>query len=210
MQLEVILSTVGKKYERIETRQNNLKNILKEDFYVEPSFIDVKTESKMSTSNPLFVLFSAPGAVGKTALARHISYYYNALYLNMSQFRIGTNSFIGTIHDDLGIENVAYFINGLKNGSIAVVIDALDEAEVASGRNSIQLFIDEFKSLLPEHSGNNIILLARTETAQFIAQYCVKKGISLLQYEIGLFRENEAKHFIRNYVSNISNKTVRG
>ena len=213
MTINSILSISEGKFDRVSineepTKQRHLKNIDSEQFYVEPVITDVRTNSKASTLDPIFVLISAPGATGKTALAEHISYAYNALYLDMSEFRIGTNSFIGTLHNDIGVENVSEFIKKLKNGDAALVIDALDEAELSSGRNAVQNFLNEIYETIIPHTGRNIFLLCRTETAQGIVNYFVQKKIAFLHYEIGLFQPNKAKEFVSKYVHYVKKRDI--
>ena len=56
-----------KKYNLSETVAEYLKYVGDEPFYIPPSFSDVKTNIKQSTLKPKFVLFSAPGATGKSS-----------------------------------------------------------------------------------------------------------------------------------------------
>ena len=69
MNLDYILSSYNKaiEYEISEEVSDFMGYIKSEPFYISPSFTDIKTDVKASSLNPKFILFSAPGATGKTA-----------------------------------------------------------------------------------------------------------------------------------------------
>lgn len=117
-----------------------LRYIEDEPFYIPPSFSDVKTDIKLSTRAPKFVLFSAPGATGKSSLAKHIAHRFDALYWNLAKVKIGTNSFAGSILNAVGAVNYSEFIGNLNTGDVLLVIDAFDEAEIVSGRKNAEQF----------------------------------------------------------------------
>lgn len=173
-----------------------LRYIEDEPFYIPPSFSDVKTDIKLSTRAPKFVLFSAPGATGKSSLAKHIAYRFDALYWNLAKVKIGTNSFAGSILNAVGAVNYSEFIGNLNTGDVLLVIDAFDEAEIVSGRKMLNSFIADISNSLTSHQLPSVFLLARTETAQYIASFCAENGIPVAHYEIGFFNESAAKDFV--------------
>lgn len=167
-----------------------------EPFYIPPSFSDVKTNIKVSTVRPKFVLFSAPGATGKSSLAKHIAYKFGALYWNLAKVKVGTNSFAGSILNAVGAARYSEFIGDLNTGDVLLVIDAFDEAEIVSGRKMLNSFIADISNSLTNHQLPTVFLLSRTETAQYIASFCADNSISVAHYEIGFFNEDAAKNFI--------------
>jgi len=198
MVLDNILSSYKKckKYTLSDDVSDYLRYIETEPFYIPPSFSDVKTNIKMSTRAPKFVLFSAPGATGKSSLAKHIAYKFDALYWNLAKVKIGTNSFAGSILNAVGPINYSEFISNLNTGDVLLVIDAFDEAEIVSGRKMLNSFIAEISNSLTNHQLPPVFLLARTETAQYIASFCAENGIPVSHYEIGFFNESAAKKFV--------------
>lgn len=190
-----------KRYELQPLVAEYLKYIDASPFYVAPSFNAVKTDSRLSTLNPKFLLFSAPGAVGKSALAKYISYKYSALYWDLAKIKLGTNSFAGSILSAVTAPSYSSFISDLNSGNVLLAIDALDEAEVVSGRKMIGNFILDISNSLANYSGANIMFFARTETAQFIATFCAENEIPLAHYEIGFFLENQSKEFMKKSIS---------
>lgn len=185
-----------KKYDLNKNVNEYLQYVDEEPFYIPPSFSDVKTNIKQSTLKPKFVLLSAPGATGKSSLAKHIAYRFDALYWNLSKVKLGTNSFAGSILNAVGAAKYSEFIGDLNTGNVLLIIDAFDEAEIISGRRMISSFISDISNSLSEHTMPTVFLLARTETAQYIASFCSENSIPVLHYEIGFFGEDAAKEFI--------------
>lgn len=105
----------------------------------------------MSTVQPKFILFSAPGATGKSSLAKYLAYKFGALYWNLAKVKIGTNSFAGSILSAVGAVNYSEFITDLNSGEILLIIDALDEAEIVSGRKMINSFLTDISANLKKN-----------------------------------------------------------
>lgn len=204
MVLDSILNRYApcKKYELQQEVCEYLSYIDKEPFYVSPSFISIKTDAAESTMNPQFILFSAPGATGKSVLARYIAHKYNGIYWDVSKINLGTNSFAGTIIKAVGSKRYSQFISDLSESKEILILDAMDEAEMISGKKMISSFISDISCNINGCSLPSVFILARTETAQFIASYCVEKKISLEHYEISFFDESSAKEFIKQKLEN--------
>ena len=198
MTLDNILSQYHpcKRYELNASVANYLKYIEAEPFYIPPTFNDVKPDPRISTVNPKFILFSAPGATGKSALAKYIANKYTAPLWDLSKLTVGTNSFAGSVLSAVGAANYSSFIGDLNSGNVILVIDAFDEAEIISGHKMIDSFIFDISNSLTAHVCPSVVLLARTETAQYLATYCANHEIPISHYEIGFFEETSAKDFI--------------
>lgn len=203
MVLEGILNPYKKckRYVLNDEVSEYIRYVDEEPFYISPSFGDVKTDARVSTIQPKFVLFSAPGAAGKSSLAKYLAYRFSALYWNLAKVKIGTNSFAGSILNAVGAANYSGFIADLNSGKTLLVIDAFDEAEIVSGRKMINSFLSDISASLNEHRIPTVFLLARTETAQYIASFCAEEHIPILHYEIGFFNETAAKEFILKSVA---------
>lgn len=203
MVLEGIMTGYSKckKYEIGKDVIEYLHYVEKQPFYVAPQFSMIKTTAKLSSRNPQLVLFSAPGATGKTALAEHLAHTYNALYWNLAKLKLGTNSFIGSVVKAVGAQRYSSFISDLSNADLMLIIDALDEAEVISGRKMLCSFVSEICTSVEISQRPSVFLLARTETAQVLASYCAENGIPISHYEIGFFTEEAAKEFVEKKIS---------
>ena len=198
MTIEGLLSRfmTCKTYSISEEVSPYLYYIEQEPLYVPSKITDIKTDLRISTLNPKFILFSAPGATGKTALAKFVAYTKNAIYWDLAKLKLGTNSFDGTILRGVGSKNYSCFINDLDNSRVLLVIDALDEADIISGRKMLSGFISDIDRAISGQNTPSVFLLARAETAQYIAAYCADNSIALSHYEIGFFNEKQAKDFI--------------
>lgn len=160
--------------------------------YVEPAFKEVTT-----CNNAKFILFSAPGATGKSALAKHISYTRKGIYWDLPENKVAEYSFQGEIMKAVGNANVSHFIESLNMGKCFFVIDAFDEAEAGSGRTGIEFFLRDLNSETKDCKNVCAILLARTESALFIKNFFNTNGIPYLHYEVGYFAEYNAKTYIK-------------
>ena len=210
MVLEAVLNTYKycKKYTLSPDVSDYIHYVEEEPFYIQPSISDIRTSVKSPSLNPKFVLFSAPGATGKSSLAKYIANRFNAIYWNLAKVKIGTNSFAGSVLATVGASKYSEFVGDLNSGSMLLVIDALDEAEIVSGRKMISSFLGEINDTLNNHKQAPVFLLARTETAQYVASFCAENNISISHYEIGFFAEESAKDFIIKSVSGNSSPTI--
>jgi len=162
-----------------------------EPFYIKPLFTDVQTKK----DSHIFVI-SAPGATGKSALAKYLAYNYKAIYWNLAEITLGDNSFVGTLVTSIGAENYSSFISDLVNGKTILVIDAFDEAEMISGQRSVDKFLLDVAKTIIDAPSPSIILLSRAETAQHICRFYVENAIAFNQYEISFFSNLAQKEFI--------------
>lgn len=205
MNLDVILQNLSKctRYSLLDEVSNYLFYIDDDVFYVAPSFNEIKTDNKISTLNPRFILFSAPGATGKSCLAKYIAHKYNAIYWDTSKLKLGENTFDGSLLNMVGPAEYSRFTTDLCEGRAALVIDAFDEAEAISGRTAIQQFIKDLNRCIADAVSPCAFLFSRTETAQFIASLCAEKSIPFLHYEIGFFEETQSLQFMEGQLSRL-------
>ena len=112
--------------------------------YVEPNFYECATNNSF---HPRFLLFSAPGATGKTALAKYICYTKNGIYWDLPDNKVAEYSFNGAISKAVGYSNMSHFIESLIRGDNFFVIDAFDEAEAGSGRTGIEFFLRDLNDV---------------------------------------------------------------
>lgn len=198
MKLDEVLSTV-KKCE-IPTMQNYsiLQKISTKEFYYPSPLRQIRADI-----DSRIILFSAPGAVGKTALAKHIAYNYGGIYWNVASKHIGGTSFAGEITHAVGVGNGAKqdeLYSRLKCGESLFILDSFDEAALISRRDGIKDFVREIGEILSDATAPSIIMTARTEMAQFICDVCSEIGLKISCYEIDYFEESEASSFISEYL----------
>lgn len=164
-------------------------------FYVSPLFKEYNNDAKAR-----IVLFSAPGATGKSALAKHIAYEYSSLYWNLADIRLGETSFFGALVTALGSTQYSPYINALLASQTLLVVDAFDESEVNSGESMVRALINDMDNVLKDCSKPYAAFFSRTETAQNIGEFLKNNNIPYVHYEIGLFAEYQARSFIKDYI----------
>ena len=177
---------------------STLQKIETQDFYYPSSLIGTRADE-----NSKIILFSAPGAVGKTALAKYIAQCYGGLYWNVATTRIGGTSFAGEIAHAVGVRNGALqdkLYQKLNNGDCIFVLDSFDETALISRRDGIRDFIHEIGEIVADAISPAIILTARTEMARFICSVCDEAEIPLTCFDIDYFEESEAPEFIGKYL----------
>ena len=197
MTVESIFTHIRDKYvvNPMEKSHKSIGLIVDKPFYVSPTFFDCNIDSSAR-----IVLFSAPGATGKSALAKHIAYKYSSLYWNLADIHLGEKSFSGTLISALGATEYSAYINALLNAQTLLVIDAFDESEVNSGENMVRSFITDMDEILGGCTKPYAAFFSRTETAQNIGEFLKSNGIPYVHYEIGLFSEHQAKSFVKEYI----------
>lgn len=163
--------------------------------YVEPNFYET---DNFNNSSPRFIIFSAAGATGKTALAQHICYSKHGIYWDLPDSKVAEFSLQGAIQNAVGAEYLSDFYKSIKNGNDFLVIDAFDEAEAGSGRTGIEFFLRDLNVITKDCNHTCAILMARTESALFIKKYLLLNAIPFIHYEVGYFAEYNAKTYIKN------------
>lgn len=185
---------INRNYKEFELKENAHPSLIKrtEDvFYVEPRYSSIKI-----VKDAKFVLFSAPGASGKSTLAEFIAYKTRSLYWNLARIRLGENSLTGTLWDGLLNSEMETFFQALTNGEALFILDAFDEAEIISGQENIKFLLNDLNKYTQAGNNANILLFARTESARFIAKFFEVNHICYNHYEIGFFDEESAKKFV--------------
>ncbi|OJU75379.1 MAG: hypothetical protein BGO09_03780 [Bacteroidetes bacterium 47-18] len=173
--------------------------------YIPPQIKEIK-----SYENGPIIIISAPGAVGKTTLAKHMSHVKKGYYWDLSKHTLGDNSFIGTLAQTFGYSNLPKVLESLKKSEITLFIDAFDEAYIRSGLDGIRSFIQDIYSVIDKSTRPNVVLFSRSETAEFLQlelmdlpnsekKYCV--------YEIDYFNQSGANQFIKYWLRNKGDET---
>jgi hypothetical protein len=175
----------------------------------DPSFLkpSLKLIEKSHLTEVPLIIISAPGAVGKTALASYISACKECYLWDLSNLKLGDNSFVGTIAQCFDPGKLAGILESLKNGNMCFVIDAFDEAEILSGWHRVEDFLTELWNYVKESPNFTLVLLARSETAQLMALYLDDVELEMQPYimlEIDYFQYEESKNFISLQVQRIA------
>ena len=198
--LDVVLNEMGdgKGFSLDEGHPKAVSILEKAPFYIKPSVTQI-----IQQRNSKIVLFSAPGATGKSSLAKYVAFSKKALLWDLANDRIANHSLSGMLVESLGTKYFSQFTEGLSTGKAFLVIDSLDEAEMISGRVALETLLFDLRNIVKDASVPSVVLCARTETAHFVAEYYSKTETQLpiSQYEIGFFEETNAKEFVKAKIS---------
>lgn len=200
MNLDTVLEKIGtsRNIHLVENHPCSVSIVESCDFFIKPTVKDI-----VCPADSKIILFSAPGATGKSALAKFISSSKKALLWDLSKEKIANHSFSGMLVESLGTKLFSEFTNGLETGDAVLVIDALDEAEMISGRVAIETLLADLRAVCINSICPNVILCARTETAHLIKEFYSKDStkLEISHYEISFFEETNAVEFIKKKIS---------
>ena len=166
-----------------------------------PTFLEapLNLAQGFGNANPMnssVILVSAPGAVGKSTLARHISFKTGAMLLDLAEAGpVGANTLVG----GLAITNL---YQAFKQGNASLIIDGLDEARMRVTEDGFVAFINDVVKL----SGSNrkpIILFGRTGAVQEAWLWLSERGMEVPVLEIGYYNQAQAAEFAKIQVQSI-------
>ena len=128
--------------------------------FVEPSLTKMEAHS-----SPKVLLVTAPAAVGKSTVARELAVRTGAAIWNLQGRRVSDNSFSGGIFDAFGPGSAGNVYEGLRNGTMVLILDAIEESEQLSGELHFIPFLRNmcayFRDTDEPHS---LIVFAREDT----------------------------------------------
>jgi hypothetical protein len=130
------------------------------------------------------LLISAPGAVGKSTLARQIAFETGAVYVDLAKAEpVGSNTLIGGL-----VKSRLY--EGWQAGTVGILIDGLDEARLRVTQEAFEAFLRDINQLSHGRSVP-IILFGRTGAIQ--EAWFVLSGTAVL--EIGYYGPEASADF---------------
>jgi hypothetical protein len=175
--------------------------------FVEP---DLVAEIPIELGKTSVVILSAPGAVGKSTVAKELAFFCKTICWDLSKVQVGSRTFVGAIYDVY--EEFGHgIIKDLKDGSWLCILDALDEAQVRAGGSNFDAFLTDLTEMLKEpRSKPSMVLLARTDTATWIELFFAENGIPFAHYRIGNFSEPQAVDFIEKKLDAVRDRQKLG
>ena len=141
------------------------------------------------------VILSAPGAVGKTTVAKEIARRRRGLYIDLAKRRVGSDSASGIVTNAFGYEKAAQVFSELAGGRFLLVLDGLDETRLGSGEENFLAFMEDVGRLCRKRRAYPTMILLGREDASEWAQTWLET-VPLASYSIDFFDAQAAKRFV--------------
>lgn len=139
------------------------------------------------------VLITAPGAMGKSAAARAIASRTRMPYVDLARVRVGSGSLTGELAKALGFKAMGQFVDDLKAGRAALILDSNDEAQMTSGRENYLAFLTDLAWLLLDaEPKNQVILLGRRDATETTILALMELGLVPPVYQIAPLSKHQA------------------
>lgn len=136
-------------------------------------------DDSVPESTPI-LLVSAPGAVGKTTLAKQIAFETGAVYLDLAKSEpVGANTLSGGL-----VKSELY--EAWKNGKSSILIDGIDEARIRVTQESFEAFLSDVADLSKERTIATVIF-GRTGAIQDSWLMLAEKDVKASVLEIGYY-----------------------
>lgn len=186
----------------------------RDDTFLEPELRLSKKNSKGQAPlasgedwNVPIVIVSAPGAVGKSALARDISARKQFPLWDLASLKLGSNAFRGTASKSFGDEQWLQIKSELEEGKHGFVFDAFDEAEMTEGWPRVESFVKEIWSFVNKAEEPCVVLLARGNTADYLQlalNDVTERDEAYGVAEIKYFQKDQAEDFVKLQVKRLA------
>jgi hypothetical protein len=166
--------------------------------FVEPELKKIEVTGQASESPPRVILVQASAAVGKTTLATHLARITRNPYWDLGKFSMGHGFFSGTISSAYGVTHYARVIDEIRSGTLCLILDAVDEAIVASTTTNFKASLENLFEVIHGSKGARAcaIFFGRPETIVDTYLYLSDLGIEAEILEVSFFSEQQAKRFV--------------
>lgn len=157
------------------------------DTFVEAPLI-LNSDLTVDPYSSRIILIAAPGAVGKSTLAREIAQATGAVYIDLAEADpVGGNTLSG------GLAKSGLFAAWQENRA-TVLIDGLDEARLRVTQEAFEAFLGDVAAISAKRE-LPVILLGRTGAVQDAWLMLSQEGIGCAVFEIGFYPPEDAKLF---------------
>jgi hypothetical protein len=167
--------------------------------FVSPTLREIVVAEPGSTS---VVVISAPGAVGKTTLARATARMIGSPVWDLGRVKVGHDFLDGSVAKTFGDQAFASVMGELRTGKRALVLDGLDEARLGVGvDDSFIAFLDSLADRFQNAGARpSLVLLGRTQVVEESAFWLRGRGLSVGHYQIEYFDRAKAWEFVKKYL----------
>jgi hypothetical protein len=164
--------------------------------YITPTF----AKDSFDEEQPQFLLVSAVGASGKTALANKLSSDIGLPVLNLGKHPpVADNTLTGILTTSFPYENLAGVLIGLKNGTYGVIVDGIDEGRSKVNEQAFNAFLEDLIRLSSGSQKTTFVLLGRTQALIDCWVYLQGRGVSVGLASIEPFAREKAVEYIDTF-----------
>jgi hypothetical protein len=164
--------------------------------YIEPSF----TKDDFNEERPRFLLMTAVGASGKTALANKLSADTGMPVLDLgSHPPVADKTLTGLLTTSFPIEQLSNILTSLKGGTYGVIIDGIDEGRSKVNEPAFNAFLEDLIKLSAGSAQTSFVLLGRTQALLDCWVYLQERGLSVGLASIDPFSREQAIRYINTF-----------
>lgn len=168
--------------------------------FVEPR---VRLTSGDVDGTRIFIL-SAPGAVGKSTLARAIASQCQTVLIDLSQTTpMGGNFFKGGLANAFGYDALPK----AAQGEIGLIVDGLDEGQLRASASGYEAALLDLADIVIQERARPVILLGRSLAAEDAALIFNVNGYKVCEIVIEFFDDSESKAYIESKCDILSRKS---
>jgi hypothetical protein len=154
---------------------------------------------------PRVLVVSAPGAVGKSTLARELSRVQTLPYWDLAHYGpVGQGTIVGALGSAFGFAAMGQIQEQLARGQLAFVIDALDEARVKVNEPAFEAFVRDIAQNAKASPTVSFVLFGRNQIAETSWLVLSEAGVDVGFYVIEAFERAEANQYVDRRVSRLS------
>jgi hypothetical protein len=166
--------------------------------YIKPTF----TKDDFDVEQPRFLLVSAVGASGKSALAYQLSHDTGLPVLNLGKHPpVADNTLTGLLTTSFAFENLAGILNGLRSGSYGVIIDGIDEGRSKVNEPAFNAFLEDLIRLSTGSQKTTFVLLGRTQALFDCWFYLQDRNVSTGLASIDPFSQEKAVEYVDTFAN---------
>ncbi len=167
--------------------------------YVEPTFSKVT----FPTEKPSLLLVSANGASGKTTTAHSLSFDLQLPILDLAKHKaVGDNTLTGVLTNAYSIDTVGPVLEGLRNGTHAIIIDGIDEGRSKTNDLGFEAFLDDLLGRSKGSPTPAIVVFGRGRAILDTWLHLEEGGAAVGMVQIEPFSIEKARSYIDLYLSN--------
>jgi hypothetical protein len=159
--------------------------------FVEPTLTIVEGDPAAAR----LLIIAAPGAVGKSSYAKALAAATNSVVVDLALTSpLGGNFFNGGLANAFGPKA----LSDAADGKIALVVDALDEAQMRAGLQGYEAGLLDLAGITHTPSALPTVLLGRALAAEDAYLLLTANGHNACLLKVEFFTDNQASQYLRN------------